>query len=73
MSIIDYPANMRCPHCGNEEHFYISARVLSYVTNEGSEAADNGSIDWDSDSTISCPECDRSGTVVRFTATNENR
>jgi len=62
-------ANIKCPHCGNEEHFNISARVLAYATDEGAEAAVNSSIDWDNDSPIDCPECNHSGTVGSFAVT----
>ena len=59
--------DLRCPHCGNETHFFISARVLAYVTDEGAQASENGSIDWDAQSAIDCPECEHSGTVKSFT------
>jgi DNA-directed RNA polymerase subunit RPC12/RpoP len=62
-------AKIRCPHCGNDHHFHISAGVLAYVTDDGAEAANNGSIEWDEDSAIECPECGHSGTVGRFTTT----
>jgi len=50
-------AGVKRPHCGSEDAFYISARVLAYVTDGGAEAADYASIDWDPDSHTECAEC----------------
>ena len=58
---------IRCPHCGSEDAFYISARVLAYVTDNGAEAASNASIEWDSDSHAECAECGADGPLGNFT------
>ncbi len=60
-------AGIKCPHCGSEDAFYISACVLAYVTDTGAEVADNASIDWDPDSHTECAECGADGPLSNFT------
>jgi Zn ribbon nucleic-acid-binding protein len=60
-------AGIKCPHCGNDDAFYISGSVLAYVTDDGAEAASNASIDWDADSYTECVECGADGLLSNFT------
>jgi hypothetical protein len=60
-------AGIKCPQCGSEAPFYIDARVLAYVTDDGAEAAGNASIDWDLDSHTECMECGAEGPLSTFT------
>jgi hypothetical protein len=55
---------IRCPECGNEGRFYISALVTANVTDEGAEA--RGDMEWDGGSAILCPQCERAGKVDDF-------
>jgi len=55
---------IRCPDCGNEDHFYISALVTAHVADNGAEA--RGDMEWDGSSAILCPQCERSGKVDDF-------
>ena len=55
---------IRCPECANEGHFYMSAFVIAHVTDDGAEA--RGDMEWDGDSAILCPQCERSGKVDDF-------
>ena len=59
-------AGIKCPQCGSEDAFYISARVLAYVTDNGAEADSNASIDWDTDSHTECAECGADGLLSNF-------
>lgn len=52
---------IRCPRCGQEEHFEITALVTCHVTDEGSEPT--GDHHWDEDSITRCPECGFQGAL----------
>lgn len=54
-----------CPNCAQESHFFISARVLCEVTDNGSVVT-GGDHYWDNASVISCPECGKIGKVEEF-------
>ena len=60
---------IRCPQCGNEDRFMITADVVAEVTDEGAEVASplygNG-FEWDDSSMTRCPECDRDGPLKEF-------
>jgi len=56
--------NIQCPHCGNASRFKIVALVTADVCDDGAEF--HGDAEWDDNSPITCPECDRSGKVADF-------
>lgn len=55
---------IRCPRCGQAEHFHVEARVTCLVTDDGAEP--RGDTDWDGDSQCSCPECGHGGPLSTF-------
>ena len=55
---------IRCPRCGQEEHFRITALVACHVTDEGSEPT--GDHHWDEDSFTRCPDCGFQGALRCF-------
>ena len=55
---------IRCPHCGQEDRFHITATVTCAVTDEGSDPV--GHHSWDDGSFTSCPECGLQGTLKEF-------
>jgi hypothetical protein len=55
---------IRCPGCGNDHRFRIVALVTALVTDDGCEF--HTDAEWDDDSRITCPECERSGTLKDF-------
>jgi hypothetical protein len=59
-------ANVKCPECGNEDHFYIDTSVLAYVTDDGADIADGSDMHWDHASMTRCPDCDRDGPISEF-------
>lgn len=60
---------IRCPACGQEDRFKITAHITCVVTDNGSEPV--GDHGWDDDSSIHCPECGFDGTLKSFR--NRNR
>jgi hypothetical protein len=56
--------NIQCPSCGCESRFNIVARVTAEVSDDGAEF--RGDAEWDDDSAITCPQCDRTGKVGEF-------
>lgn len=46
---------IRCPSCGQEDRFKITAAITCLVTDNGSEPV--GDHDWDDDSNTHCSEC----------------
>jgi DNA-directed RNA polymerase subunit RPC12/RpoP len=61
---------IKCPHCGNEHRFFIRAAVTAEVTDEGADIAPagRGDIEWDDESGIQCPTCEKTGTVGEFSS-----
>jgi hypothetical protein len=55
---------IRCPKCGQEEHFRIAAIIQCLVTDDGSDPV--GDHEWDEDSPASCPECGFNGEWKKF-------
>ena len=55
---------IRCPQCGQELRFYITATITCDVTDHGSEAV--GDHCWDDDSLTHCPDCDCHGPLKEF-------
>jgi hypothetical protein len=58
--------DIHCPHCFNDDRFYIETTVTACVTDDGAEPA-NGNFRWDANSWITCPDCYCDGTVAEFT------
>jgi len=59
-------AGIKCPKCGQEERFHITAVITCDVTDEGSEPT--GDHFWDEKSVTQCTECGESGPLERFSA-----
>jgi hypothetical protein len=58
---------IKCPRCGYEDRFLISATITADVTDDGSEIAKNrGDFEWDDRSRIECHGCGTTGTVGEF-------
>ena len=55
---------IRCPNCGQEDRFLITALITCEVTDEGSEPV--GDHYWDSAAFTHCPECEYQGTLKDF-------
>ena len=56
---------IQCPGCGNVHRFRIAALVTADVTDDGCEF--HTDAEWGDDSPITCPECERTGTIKDFT------
>jgi hypothetical protein len=57
---------IRCPGCGNEDAFYIQSSAVMYVTDDGAECRSD--IEWDDDSHTQCVQCERTGKLAGFRA-----
>jgi hypothetical protein len=57
-------SGIRCPACGQQDRFKITALITCMVTDDGSEPV--GDHEWDGDSTTHCPECGFDGTLKAF-------
>jgi hypothetical protein len=60
---------IKCPACGNEDHFLIGARVVADVTDDGADIASPmhcSGFEWHDASYARCPECDKEGTLKDF-------
>jgi hypothetical protein len=57
--------HIRCPTCGSEDAFRVSARIWIFVTDDGTED-EGGHYEWDNDSPCQCADCDRLGTIKDF-------
>lgn len=68
MTKINCLEGVRCPNCGQDERFTITALVECDVTDDGAWATDNSHYDWDSDSPCCCPACGRHGKLREFRA-----
>ena len=55
---------IRCPQCGQEHRFHITAAITYVVTDDGSDPV--GDHYWDGDSFTYCPECEHEGTLKEF-------
>ena len=55
---------IRCPECGSEEPFNISAQAVFRVCDDGTESY--GDVEWDDNSAIMCLECWHRGKVKAF-------
>lgn len=54
-----------CPECGHTEEFRISCNVVMKVADSGTEGVASD-IEWDNESTICCPQCEKFGKVGEF-------
>ena len=57
---------IRCPECGQDEVFDIVVSTTVRVTDEGFDLAEYSSTEWDEYSSITCPDCEKSGEVADF-------
>jgi ribosomal protein L37E len=55
---------MKCPRCGSEEPFNISAKACFKVFDDGTDSF--GAVDWDDDSVCECVNCNLRGFVCEF-------
>jgi hypothetical protein len=55
---------IKCPRCGQEDRFRITAIITCIVTDDGSDPV--GDHYWDDDSSTSCPECEFHGSLKQF-------
>ena len=58
---------MKCPECGSEEPFTISAHCWVDMTDEGSDEVRD--LEWDNDSTCVCGACGHAALVGDFMET----
>lgn len=59
---------IRCPACGQEDRFKITALITCVVTDSGSEPV--GDHEWDDESGTHCPECGFTGKLKGFRKQN---
>lgn len=62
-------AGMRCPECGAEEEFRISASSMFQVDDSGT--IDHEEVDWDDGSYMECKACHYGGIVMNFKIKNQ--
>jgi len=55
---------IRCPACGQEDRFKITALITCVVTDDGSDPV--GDHEWDGDSSTHCPDCGFDGKLKAF-------
>jgi hypothetical protein len=48
-------AGIKCPKCGNEDLFLISATCWATVTDDGVESTED--LEWDGESQCLCKQC----------------
>jgi hypothetical protein len=61
---------VRCPQCGYEDGFYISALVELYVVHDGTEDQ-GGDHEWEGGSPCRCGSCGHQATVRDFCIENQ--
>lgn len=61
--------DIRCPQCGQQDRFKITAAITCLVTDGGSEPV--GDHEWDDDSATHCPECGFDGKLMGFRRQNQ--
>jgi hypothetical protein len=59
---------IRCPACGQEDRFKITALITCAVTDNGSEPV--GDHEWDDDSSTRCSVCGFDGKLRNFRSRN---
>ena len=55
---------IRCPQCGQDGRFNITALITCMVTDNGSDPV--GDHEWDDDSSAHCPDCGFDGKLKAF-------
>jgi hypothetical protein len=55
---------MKCPNCGQEDNFRITAEAVFDVTDDGTDLF--GSVEWDDDSPVVCLQCMEITKVARL-------
>lgn len=55
---------IKCPECGSEEPFNISAKAIFTVYDDGTDSY--GGVEWDDNSAIECLECGHRGKIKEF-------
>lgn len=61
---------VRCPVCGSEEKFAISAMVIIEITDDGIQ--DYRNVDWEDTANCWCHECGHHGDYRDFKEKNED-
>ena len=61
-------AGIKCPKCGNEDRFLITATILADVSDDGADLANGSDILWEDESGTGCPECGENGPLSHFRA-----
>jgi hypothetical protein len=64
MTNVNCLEGIRCPKCGQEDRFKITAIITCLVTDDGSEPV--GDHEWNDGSTAHCPQCGFDGTLEDF-------
>lgn len=59
----------RCPECGQDNAFHVVGTAVFTVHDDGTDEGRN--IDWESDSSTYCAECDWSGTWGDLSSTKQ--
>lgn len=59
-------AGIKCPKCGSDEQFRIEAKAMFNVTDDGTEHASDGAVEWDDGNYCECYACSHYGTVKDF-------
>lgn len=57
--------NIKCPSCGNEDMFRIEVKTMATLTDDGTDL-DHGTVEWDENSYLECPDCFAHGKLGRF-------
>ncbi len=65
-------AGIKCPRCGNEDRFLISASIVADVTDAGADIASHSDIPWDDESSTICPDCGEAGELGHFHTKEED-
>lgn len=65
MANINCLENVRCPKCGQEDRFLISALVQVEVTDEGTQGQGTD-YEWGNENSCTCPMCDHTGVLRDF-------
>jgi len=61
---------MKCPGCGSEESFTISAHAIVKIDSEGNEGFSED-LNWSDDDDCECDECNFAANVGNFKQTAE--
>ena len=56
----------RCPECGQEDRFFITAPAVLEVTDDGIDLRLGQAYEWYDENHCECPDCSYSGEVKTF-------